>query len=178
MQRNFCKHQESQKVLEKPISASAMENEQPIDLQWMKRELGGVPEWPSRMKPFRRSLGSRRRARAVEDEAGVGRRAAPRRLQVEEVRRLAEAGGGGVARSGSGIVARGRAEALSGEEEVAEAAGAREVGCDAGVVLDGGGGRRRRAPPRLGDGRDGGTGERSSGCAAARLSGALVRGWG
>ena len=98
-------------------------------------------------------------------ELGGGRRLGPRRLQVEEVRRLAEAGGGGAARSGSGIVARGRAEALSGEEEVAEAAGAREVGCDAGVVLDGGGGRRRRAPPRLGDGREPGTGEPGSGVA-------------
>ena len=111
-------------------------------------------------------------------ELGGGRRLGPRRLQVEEVRRLAEAGGGGAARSGSGIVARGRAEALSGEEEVAEAAGAREVGCDAGVVLDGSGGRRRRAPPRLGDGREPGTGEPGSGVAAARLSSALVRGWG
>ena len=155
MQRNFCKHQESQKVLEKPISASAMENEQPIDLQWMKRELGGVPEWPSRMKPFRRSLGSRRRARAVEDEAGVGRRSAPR---------ASAASGRGSPASGSRIVARSRAEALSGEEEVAEAAGAREVGCDAGVVLDGGG---RRGTPASGtsapgDGRDGGTGERTA----------------
>ena len=95
-------------------------------------------------------------------ELGGGRRLGPRRLQVEEVRRLAEAGGGGAARSGYGIVARGRAEALSGEEEVAEAAGAREVGCDAGVVLDGGEGRRRRAPPRLGDGREPGTGERGA----------------
>jgi len=41
-----------------------------------------------------------------------------------------------------------------------------------------GGGRRRRAPPRLGDGREPGTGEPGSGVAAARLSGALVRGWG
>ena len=165
MQRNFCKHQESQKVLEKPISASAMENEQPIDLQWMKRELGGVPEWPSRMKPFRRSLGSRRRARAVEDEAGVGRRSAPRASAASG--RGSPAGGGGAARSGSGIVACGRAEALSGEEEVAEAAGAREVGCDAGVVLDGGG---RRGTPASGTSapggrpgaRDGGTGERTA----------------
>ena len=108
--------------------------------------------------------------RAVEDEAGVGRRSAPRRLQVEEVQRLAAAAG--TTRSGAGVVARGCAEALSGEEEVAEAAGAREVGCDAGVVLDAGGVAadadvgeegRRRAPPRLGDGRDGGTGERTAG---------------
>jgi len=50
-----------------------------------------------------------------------------------------------------------------------------------------GGGRRRRAPPRLGDGREPGTGEpgsglRSSGCGlrAACLRGCLfsVRGWG
>ena len=130
-------------------------------------------------------------------ELGGGRRLGPRRLQVEEVRRLAAAGG--AARSGAGVVARGRAEALSGEEEVAEAAGAREVGCDAGVVLDGGGVAadadvgeegRRRAPPRLGDGRDGGTGERTaertvqSRRAACwrwrlpRLRLRLVRGWG
>ena len=149
MQRNFCKHQESQKVLEKPISASAMENEQPIDQPWRSAAAHIYPLISYRSRrtgvavgSFRRSLGSRRRARAVEDEAGVGRRSAPRASAASG--RGSPAGGGGAARSGSGIVARGRAEALSGEEEVAEAAGAREVGCDAGVVLDGGGGQPGR----------------------------------
>ena len=46
---------------------------------------------------------------------------------------------GADARREAGVVARGRAEALGGEKEVAEAPCAREVGGDAGVVLDGGG---------------------------------------
>ena len=124
-------------------------------------------------------------------ELGGGRRLGPRRLQVEEVRRLAEAGGGGAARSGSGIVARGRAEALSGEEEVVEAAGAREVGCDAGVVLDGGGVAADASERKAGVGHlrawgTVGTGEPGSGQRLPRLArapGALVawtavRGWG
>ena len=187
MQRNFCKHQESQKVLEKPISASAMENEQPIDQPWRSAAAHIYPLISYRSRrtgvavgSFRRSLGSRRRARAVEDEAGVGRRSAPRASAASG--RGSPASGGGRRRRRCAVWIWDRRPrprgGLSGEEEVAEAAGAREVGCDAGVVLDGGGGRRRRAPPRLGDGREPGTGEPGSGVAAARLSGALVRGWG
>ena len=117
-------------------------------------------------------------------ELGGGRRLGPRRLQVEEVRRLVKAGG--AARSGAGVVARGRAEALSGEEEVAEAAGAREVGCDAGVVLDGGGVAADASERKAGVGHlrawgTAGTGEPGSGQRLPRLvpaPGALIHGWG
>nr|CAB3496270.1 unnamed protein product [Digitaria exilis] len=46
---------------------------------------------------------------------------------------------GADARREAGVVARGRAESLGSEEEVAEAAGPGEVGGDVGVVLDCGG---------------------------------------
>lgn len=47
----------------------------------------------------------------------------------------------------------GRAEALGGEEELPEPPRAHEVGCDAGVVLDGGG-----IAPHVGEEREGGLG--------------------